>query len=1107
MHIAAIFFAYHDAMYAHPSYTQLIIELTLPTGEASLKSLIRITLQKPLTFIVLAILIAGFGTLAALRMPVDIFPAIRIPVIAVAWTYNGLAPEDISNRIISPYQRALNTTVADIEHIESQSMTGMGIVRIFFHPNVDIRTATAQVTAVSQTMLRTMPPGITPPFIVNYDASTVPVLQVALSGEGLTEQQLNDLGMTQIRPQLLTLPGVAMPLPSGGKQRQIQIDINPIALQSFGLSAADVSAAIAAQNQISPAGFIKMGSQQYNVKLNNAPDSIQALSDIPVKVVNGATIYLRDLATVRDGSSPQQNIVHVDGTRSVLLTILKNGTVSTLSVVESVKEALPRITDGLANSLKAIPIADQSIFVRAAMMTVVHEALLVAALISLLILLFLGSWRATLIVAASIPLSILAAIAVLNAFGQTLNAMTLGGLAIAIGILVDEATVTIENIERHLGEGKSVTQAIMDGAAEILIPVFVALLCICIAFVPMFFLPGISGYLFVPMALSVVFAMVASFLLSRTVVLTMAMYLLKPHSVATPDETPIRKNQASFSQQFFAPFIRFQKKFEQGFEKMRTSYTRALAGVLATRKLFVTCFMGLVLISFVLVPFLGRNFFPAVNSSSILLHVRLPAGIKVEESAARFELIGRALRELIPANELDSIINNIGMPVSMLNMIYNTSGTISAQDGDIMISLKPGFRAAKHIERLRQELPARFPATTFSFLPADITSQILNFGSPSPLDIQINGRNAAANREFAERLLHRINRIPGIADARIQQPESTPQLNIDIDRSRIGQYGITARDVTNSLGASLAGTQQTAPVFYINPANGVSYPVVAQVPEYLMADMSDLENVPISSTTNSDSSSQSLGGLARITRSTTLPVVSQYNMQSMINIFATTQGRDLGSVADDINAVIAELDKERPAGTQVTLRGQYQTMNVAFSGLGYGLLGAIALIYFLIVVNFQSWKDPFIIISALPAALAGIVWMLFISFTPLSVPALTGAIMCMGVATANSILLVSFARERLAETGDALQAALEAGYVRLRPVVMTALAMIIGMIPMALGIGEGAEQNAPLGRAVIGGLITATIATLFFVPALFSWAHRHHAKNIATHSELMPNNV
>lgn len=1066
-----------------------------------MNALTKIALQKPLTFVVMAILIAIFGTLATLRMPVDIFPSIRIPVIAVSWTYTGLAPEDVSNRIITPYQRALTTTVADIEHIESQSMTGMGIVRIFFQPGVDIRTATAQVTAVSQTMLRQLPPGTTPPFIVNYDASTVPVLQLALSGEGLSEQQLNDLGASQIRTQLLTLPGVAMPLPSGGKQRQIQIDLNPVALQSYGLSAADVSGAIAAQNQISPAGFIKIGSQQYNVKLNNAPGSIQELGDIPIKVVNGATIYMRDVASVRDGSSPQQNIVHVEGSRSVLLTILKNGAASTLSVVEGVKDMVPQILEGLTESIEVLLVADQSVFVRASMMTVVNEALLVAALISLLILLFLGSWRATVIVAASIPLSIFAAIAVLNMFGQSLNAMTLGGLAIAIGILVDEATVTIENIERHLGEGKSVTSAIMDGAREILVPVFVALLCICIVFVPMFFLPGISGFLFVPMALSVIFAMVASFLLSRTVVLTMAMYLLKPHNTAVTSSSPGNK--------LLAPFINFQKKFEKAFERLRDSYTASLKGVLATRRLFAIGFMGLVLLSFLLVPFLGRNFFPAVDSSSILMHVRMPAGIKIEESAARFEMIGRSVRELIPADQLDSIINNIGMPVSMLNMIYNTSGTISPQDGDIMISLKPGNRSAEHIALLRQELPGRFPGTSFSFLPADITSQILNFGSPAPLDVQVTGRNLANNRAFAEQLLHRIQTIPGVADARIQQPASAPQLNIDIDRSRIGQYGLTARDVTNSVGASLAGTQQTAPVFFVNPANGVSYPVVAQVPEYFMSNISDLENIPVSSTSNNNGS-QNLGGLASITRSTTLPVVSQYNIQPMINIFATTQGRDLGAVAADINAIIADLESESPAGTSVTLRGQYQTMNIAFGGLGYGLIGAIVLIYLLIVVNFQSWKDPLVIISALPAALAGIVWILFVSFTPLSVPALTGAIMCMGVATANSILLVSFARDRLAETGDAIQAAMEAGYVRLRPVLMTALAMIVGMIPMALGIGEGAEQNAPLGRAVIGGLIAATIATLFFVPALFSLAHRHvkhDQPSSENSSELMPTHV
>lgn len=1051
-----------------------------------MKSLINITLQKPLSFVVMAILIAMFGILAAVRMPVDIFPAIRIPVIAVAWTYSGMAPEDLSNRIITPYQRALSSTVADIEHIEGQSMTGMGIVRIYFQPNVDIRTATAQLTAVSQTMLRTLPPGITPPFIVNYDASTVPVLQIALSGEGLSEQQLNDLGVSQIRTQLITLPGVAMPLPSGGKQRQIQIDLNPVALQSYGLSAADVSAAIAAQNQITPAGFMKIGDQQYNVKLNNAPDSIQGLNDIPIKVVKGATIYIRDVANVRDGNSPQQNVVQVEGTRSVLLTVLKNGAVSTLSVVKSVKEALPNITAGLPPSLKALPVGDQSILVRASVMTVVHEALLVAVLISLLVLLFLGSWRATLIVAASIPLSILAAVGVLNVFGQSLNTMTLGGLAIAIGILVDEATVTIENIERHLAEGKSVTQAILDGASEILIPVFVALLCICIVFVPMFYLPGISGYLFVPMALAVVFAMVASFLLSRTVVLTMAMYLLKPHHSAAKYSP-----KSSKAHLLLLPLIRFQQGFENRFMQFRESYVILLAGVLSTRKLFIALFLGLVLASFVLVPFLGRNFFPAVDSNNILLHARMPSGIKIEENAARFELLTRTVRELIPDEKLESITNNIGMPVSMLNMIYNTSGTISSQDGDMMISLKPGEKSADLIALLREELPKRFPGVTFSFLPADINSQILNFGSPAPLDIQITGRNSAANRAFAKKLLVRLNQIGGLVDTRIHQPESAPQINIAVDRSRISQYGVSVRDVTTSLGASLAGTQQSAPVFYIHPASGVSYPVVAQVPEYLMSNLNDLKNIPISS--NALSAAQPLGGLATITRSSTVPVVSQYNIQSMINIYATTQGRDLGAVARDINQAIADLDKERPTGVTVTLRGQYQTMNTAFSGLGYGLLAAIVLIYLLIVVNFQSWKDPLVIISALPAALAGIVWILFLSFTPLSVPALTGAIMCMGVATANSILLVSFARERLAEAGDAIQAAIEAGYVRLRPVLMTALAMIIGMIPMALGIGEGAEQNAPLGRTVIGGLVAATIATLFFVPAVFSFAHRHHS--------------
>lgn len=1044
-----------------------------------MNGLIKIALQKPLTFIVLAILIAGFGILAALRMPVDIFPSIRLPVIAVAWQYTGLAPEEVSNRIVTPYQRALTTTVSDIEHIEAQALPGMGIIKIFFQSNVDIRTANAQVTAISQTMLRQMPPGANPPFIVNYDASTVPILQLAMSGEGLTEQQLNDLGMSQIRTQLITLPGVAMPLPSGGKQRQIQIDLNPVALQSYGLAARDVTAAIAAQNQVNPAGTMKIGSSQYNVKLNNSAESLEDFSAIPVKVVNGATVYIRDVATVRDGSSPQQNVVHVEDSRSVLLTVLKNGAVSTLDIVESVKQALPRITAGLPDSLKVLPVGDQSVFVRAAIENVIHEAVLVAALISLLVLLFLGSWRSTLIIAMSIPLSILAAIAVLNAFGQTLNAMTLGGLAIAIGILVDGSTVIIENINRHLEEGKAVRPAIILGASQIVMPSFVALLCICIVFVPMFFLPGISGFLFVPMALAVVFAMVASFLLSLTVVLTMSMYLLKPHQH--------NSNQAAKSG-FWGPLKKLQQGFEAGFEKLRNGYSNNLAALMSSRKTFVASFMALVLLSFVLLPFLGRNFFPDVDSGRMLMHVRVPQGVKIEETAARFELIGRAVRDLIPSSELDSIINNVGLPASMVNVVYNNSGTIGSQDGDMMISLKPGHSPTQqHMQKLRAELPKLLPGTSFSFLPADITSQILNFGAPSPIDVQITGRNLQANRDYAQLLLRRINTIPGLVDARIQQPDATPQLNIDIDRSRISQYGLTALDVTASLGGSLAGSSQSAPVFFIHPTTGVSYPVVTQVPEYLMSSISELENVPVSGA--GASQLHHLGGVAKISRSTTLPVLSQYNIQPMINIYAATSGRDLGAVAADIQAAIAELAAEKPVGVNVTLRGQYQTMNIAFSGLGYGLLGAIVLIYLLIVVNFQSWKDPVVIISALPAALAGIVWILFVTGTPLSVPALTGAIMCMGMATANSILVVSFARERLTETGNAIQAALEAGYTRFRPVMMTALAMIIGMIPMALGLGDGAEQNAPLGRAVIGGLVFATIATLLFVPVVFSLAH------------------
>ncbi|MCW6532107.1 efflux RND transporter permease subunit [Sphingomonas sp. MMSM20] len=1044
--------------------------------------IVKVALTRPLTFIVMAILIAIVGVLAAIRTPVDMFPNIRIPVVAVAWTYAGLPPQDMSDRLITPYERVLTTTVNDIEHIESQSLQGIGVVKVYFQPGVDIRTATAQITSASQTILKQLPPGTNPPLILNYSASTVPILQLALSGKGLSEQQLFDIGQNQIRTQLVTIPGLAMPYPSGGKQRQIQIDLDPLALQSKGLSAQDVGNAIAAQNQINPAGFVKIGPTQYSVRLNNAPDSVEGLNALPVKVVNGATIYMRDVAHVKDGNGPQTNVVHVEGGRSVLLTVLKNGATSTLSIVEGVKQAIPRIAAGLPDTLKILPVGDQSLFVKAAVSGVVKEGAIAAALTSLMILLFLGSWRSTIIIAISIPLAILAAIAALAAFGQTMNVMTLGGLALAVGILVDDATVTIENINWHLEQGKGVTESILDGAQQIVTPAFVSLLCICIVFVPMFFLPGVAGFLFVPMALSVVFSMIASFILSRTLVPTMAMYLLKPHRAG--EDAHAAGDAAARN-----PLVRFQRGFEARFERIRTAYGGMLSRALGARRPFLLGFLAVVLLSFGLMPWLGSNFFPSVDSGQIALHVRTPMGTRIEDAAARFDTIGRTVREIVPAGEVASMADNIGLPVSSINTVYNNSGTIGPQDGDILITLKEGHvPTEKIVATLRRELPRRFPGTTFSFLPADITSQILNFGAPAPIDVQVSGKDQAAVRAYAEKLLAKIARIPGLADARIQQPGRSPQLDVNVDRSRVSQYGLTERDVTNSLGTSLAGSAQSAPVFFVDPKSGVSYSVIAQAPEYLVGSINALSNVPISGAPGA--STQPLGGIAGISRSNTVPIISHYNIQPVIDLYATTQGRDLGAVSRDVDRAIKSLEKELPKGATVTIRGQYATMNTAFSGLAFGLAGAVVLIYLLIVVNFQSWLDPFVIITALPAALAGIVWMLFTTGTTLSVPALTGAIMCMGVATANSILVVSFARERLDALGDATKAALEAGMVRFRPVLMTALAMIIGMGPMALGLGEGGEQNAPLGRAVIGGLICATIATLFFVPTIFALVHR-----------------
>jgi len=1043
--------------------------------------IVRIALTRPYTFVVLALLILIVGPLAALRTPTDIFPDIKIPVIAVVWQYTGLPADQMAGRVSSPFERVLTTTVNDVEHIEANSIQGFGIVKIFFQPTVDIRTANAQVTAVAQTLLRQLPQGTTPPLILNYSASTVPIIQLALSGEGLTEQNLADLGLNIIRPQLVSVPGAAIPYPYGGKTRQVQIDIDPPALQARGLSAQDVANALAAQNLITPVGTQKIGRYEYTLQLNNSPSDIDELGNLPVKVVNGATVYIRDVAHVRDGSPPQTNIVHVNGDRSVLMTVLKNGSASTLAIIKGIKERAAAMKDALPANLKIAPIGDQSLFVSGAIEGVAREGVIAAALTSLMILLFLGSWRSTIIIATSIPLAILGSIAALSAIGETMNIMTLGGLALAVGILVDDATVTIENINWHLEQGKDVETAILDGAAQIVTPAFVSLLCICIVFVPMFFLEGVARFLFVPMAEAVMFAMIASFILSRTLVPTMAKYLLKPHTHDDPHGdhgTPSRN-----------PLVRFQRGFEKRFESIRASYHVLLELAMVHRKVFTIGFMGFVLLSFLLVPMLGRNFFPSVDSGQILMHVRAPIGTRVEESARLFAEVTDAVRKIIPKDELGTVVDNIGLSSSGINTTYNNTGTIGSWDGDIQIALTEDHApTADYVRQLREKLPRLFPGATFSFPPADIISQILNFGSPAPIDLQIRGPNVAGNFAYANTLLRDIRRVPGVADARIQQSQAAPGFNVDVDRSRAQQIGITERDVTTSLGVNLAGSSQVAPTFWLNPKNGVSYPIVMQTPQYSLDSLPDLENVPISPSTGT-AGSQILGGLATVSRTATNAVVSQYNINSMVEIFATTQDRDLGAVAADIQKILDAHKKDLPKASSIALLGQVQTMNNAFSGLIFGLLGAIVLIYLLIVVNFQSWSDPFVIVTALPAAIAGIVWILFATHTTLSVPALTGAIMCMGVATANSILVVSFCREKLAEHGDAVQAALEGGFVRFRPVLMTALAMIIGMAPMALGLGEGGEQNAPLGRAVIGGLIFATTATLFFVPIVFSIIH------------------
>jgi multidrug efflux pump subunit AcrB len=1055
-------------------------------------ALVRLALRRPYTPFVLAILILIFGPLAALKTPTDIFPDIKIPVIAVVWTYRGLPPDDMSGRVIYYYERQLSSSVNDIEHIESQSLPGIGIVKIFFQPNVDIRTATAQVTSLSQTVLKQLPPGITPPQILNYNASTVPIVQLALSSPKMTEQQLFDTGQNFIRPSLASVAGSSVPTPYGGKERQIQVDLDPLALQSKGLSAQDVANALAAQNQIIPAGTAKIGAFEYNVKLNNSPAAVDELNNLPVKSVGGATVYLGDVAHVRDGYPPQRNEVRVEGRRAVLMSVLKSGSASTLAIIDGVKAALPKIKEALPPSLNIALLNDQSIFVKAAVSGVVKEGVIAAALTSLMILLFLGSWRSTVIIATSIPLAVLASIAALSALGQTLNIMTLGGLALAVGILVDDATVTIENINWHLEQGKDVRTSILDGAAQIVTPAFVSLLCICIVFVPMFALGGIAGFLFVPMAEAVIFAMIASFVLSRTLVPAMAMYLLRPHQSGHAEFALETHGEHVAPRRPLNPLARFQRSFEARFAKVRDGYRGVLALALTHQRPFILGFLGFVAASFLLLPFLGENFFPSVDAGAITLHVRAPVGTRIEDTAALFDHVEDAIRQAIPPAELKSVVDNIGLPVSGINRAYTNTGGIGPMDGDIYLSLAEHHRpTAEYVRELRARLPHLFPGSTFSFLPADIISQILNFGSPAPIDVQVAGPNREQNEAYAEELQRRMTQIPGLADVRLQQSSHYPELRVDIDRTLADKAGITERDVTNTMVTTLAGSFQTSPAFWLSPRTGVSYPIVIQSPQQDVNSLSKLENIPLTSAKPGDL--QLLGGLGTITRGGSNAVVSHYNIQPSFDVYAAAQDRDLGSLSAAVQDVLKATAKDLPKGATVTLRGQVTTMNAAFSGLGFGLAGAIVLIYLLIVVNFQSWIDPFVIITALPAALAGIVWMLFATGTTLSVPALTGAIMCMGVATANSILVVSFARERLEATGNAVVAALEAGFTRFRPVLMTALAMIIGMAPMALGLGEGGEQNAPLGRAVIGGLVFATAATLLFVPVIFSIAHARRA--------------
>ncbi len=1036
--------------------------------------IVALALRRPYTFVVMALLIIILTPITILRTPVDIFPEINIPVVSVVWNFDGMSPSEMADRIVSNSERGITVTVNDIEHQESVSVQGKAVIKIFFRPSVNLPMAVAQVTAICQTVLRGLPPGTTPPLVITYTASTTPIVQLGLSSKTLPESQLFDLGNNFLRTQLTTVQGAATPYPYGGKPRQVQVDLDSAKLQAYGLAPADIVNAVAAQNLILPAGTTKIGPTEYNVEMNGSPQTITELNNLPVKTTGSSTLYLRDVAHVRDGFVPQTNIVRQDGVRGVLMSMYKLGGASTLTVVNAIKALVPLAAQSLPPELTIKALFDQSLFVRASIQGVIREGLIAACLTALMILIFLGDWRPTIIIAVSIPLSVFVSLILLSALGQTINIMTLGGFALAVGILVDDATVEIENIERNLAMGKEMKQAILDGAQQIAVPAFVSTLCICIVFVPMFFLTGVAKFLFVPLAEAVSFAMLASYLLSRTLIPTMVMFIMRGH-----------EHRAAETRN---PFVKLQRKFERGFENFRRDYQQLLETTLEHRGLFAVCFVIFCVLSLGLVFFLGQDFFPQVDAGLIRLHFRARPGLRVEETARLCDEVEQVLRNEIPKQELETMIDNIGLPYSSINLSYSNSGVIGTSDAEILMALNAEHHhpTAQYVRRLRHELPARFPGVEFFFQPADIVSQILNFGVPAPVDIQIIGADMRSNYDIGERIANRLRQIPGAVDVHVQQLMSLPTIYLNMDRTRIDQVGLNAQDVAQSVLISLSGSFQTAPNFWLNPQNGVTYPIAVQSPQYRVTSLQDLMNTPV---TGANAQPQVLGNLVQLKPEARPAVVNHYNVQPVIDVYASTQGRDLGGVASDIMKALKPFQDHLPRGTQIVVRGQVETMRSSFFGLGVGLLGAIVLVYLLIVVNFQSWLDPFIIITALPGALAGICWMLLVSRTTLSVPSLTGAVMCMGVATANSILMVSFARDRMDAGVPALQAAIEAGYTRMRPVIMTALAMIIGMVPMALGFGEGGEQNAPLGRAVVGGLLFATVATLFFVPCVFTIIH------------------